>query len=72
MIEINWFANEERIMSRTRSAGEERQAEEVAAGGVRVDKCIGCEGIWLDKVELEIIRNKENGFMENLLSVFRQ
>ena len=27
------------------------QLEEIAFGGVRIDKCFGCEGIWLDKGE---------------------
>jgi uncharacterized protein len=48
------------------------QLEAIAAAGVHVDKCSGCEGIWLDKGELEVIRNGEGGFMEKLLSVFRQ
>jgi hypothetical protein len=48
------------------------QLEEIAFGGVRIDKCFGCEGIWLDKGELEMIRKKEAGFVQTLLNVFRQ
>ena len=48
------------------------QLEEIAFGDVSIDKCFGCEGIWLDKGELEIIRKKETGFMEKVLNVFRQ
>ena len=48
------------------------QLEEIAVGDVRVDKCSGCEGIWLDKGELEVSRKGEGGFVEKLLSVFRQ
>ena len=48
------------------------QLEEIAVGDVRVDKCSGCEGIWLDKGELEVVRKGESGFMERLVSVFRQ
>ena len=48
------------------------QLEEIAFGGVRIDKCFGCEGIWLDKGELEMIRKKEAGFVGALLNVFRQ
>ncbi|MDP2856712.1 MAG: zf-TFIIB domain-containing protein [Bacillota bacterium] len=47
------------------------QLEEIAFGDVRVDKCFSCEGIWLDKGELEVIRQKEGSFMGRLLNVFR-
>lgn len=47
------------------------QLEEIAFGDVRVDKCFHCEGIWLDKGELESIHRKEPGFMGKLLNVFR-
>jgi uncharacterized protein len=47
------------------------QLEEMAFGDVRVDKCFSCEGIWLDKGELEILQTKETDFLGRLLSVFR-
>ena len=47
------------------------QLEEIVFGDVHIDKCFGCEGIWLDKGELEIIRKKEAGFVGTLLNVFR-
>ena len=47
------------------------QLEEIAFGDVRVDECFSCEGIWLDRGELEVIRQKEEGFMGRMLSVFR-
>jgi len=47
------------------------QLEEIAFGDVRVDRCFSCEGLWLDKGELDVIRNKEGGFMGRLLNVFR-
>ena len=47
------------------------QLEEIAFGDVRVDKCFSCEGIWLDRGELETIQSKEPGFMGRLLNVFR-
>ena len=46
------------------------QLEEIAFGDVRVDKCFCCDGLWLDKGELDLIREKDGGFMERLLSVF--
>ena len=48
------------------------QLEEIAVGDVRVDKCSGCEGTWLDKGELELSRRGESGFVDRLLSVFGQ
>jgi len=45
--------------------------EEIAFGDVHIDKCFGCEGIWLDKGELDIIRQTEAGFVGTLLNVFR-
>ncbi|MEK7406475.1 MAG: zf-TFIIB domain-containing protein [Acidobacteriota bacterium] len=47
------------------------QLEEIAFGDVRVDKCFCCEGLWLDKGELETLQQKEPGFFDKLLGVFR-
>lgn len=47
------------------------QLEEIAFGDVRVDKCFSCEGMWLDKGELDTIQTKEPGFVGRLLNVFR-
>ena len=44
--------------------------EELPFGGVRVDKCFSCDGLWLDKGELDLIRRKESGFIARMLSVF--
>jgi hypothetical protein len=46
------------------------QLEEIGFGDVRIDKCFSCDGLWLDKGELDLIRRKEAGFMGRLLSVF--
>ena len=46
------------------------QLEEIAFGDVRIDKCFSCQGLWLDKGELELIRQKESSFLGRLLSVF--
>ena len=45
------------------------QLKEIAFGDVRVDKCFSCDGRWLDKGELDLIREKDGGFMGRLLSV---
>ncbi|HSW49792.1 MAG TPA: zf-TFIIB domain-containing protein [Bryobacteraceae bacterium] len=47
------------------------ELEEFAFGDVRVDRCFSCEGLWLDKGELETIRQKEGGFIGKLLQMFR-
>jgi hypothetical protein len=46
------------------------QLEENAFGNVRIDKCFSCEGLWLDKGEMDLIRQKEGGFVGRMLSVF--
>ena len=46
--------------------------EEIVFGDVYIDKCFGCEGIWLDKGELKGIQKKDAGFIDRLLNVFRQ
>ena len=46
------------------------QLAEIAFGEVRVDKCFSCDGLWLDKGELDLIREKDGRFMGRLLSVF--
>ena len=46
------------------------QLEEITFSDVRIDKCFSCDGLWLDKGELDVIRSKE-GFMERMWSVFR-
>jgi uncharacterized protein len=47
------------------------QLEEIVAGGVRIDKCFSCQGVWLDEGELESISTKESGFIGRLLAAFR-
>jgi len=37
------------------------QLEELAVGDVHVDKCPCCEGIWLDKGELDVVEREEAG-----------
>ena len=46
------------------------QLEEIAFGDVRVDKCFSCDGLWLDKGELDLIQEEGVRFMGRLLSVF--
>jgi Zn-finger nucleic acid-binding protein len=47
------------------------ELQEVAFGDVRVDKCFRCEGLWLDKGELEKLKTNEVGFAARFLNAFR-
>ena len=43
-------------------------------GTVTIDQCPQCEGIWLDKGELEILsagKAEQSGFLGSLLNVFK-
>lgn len=44
--------------------------EEIDYEGVKVDKCFHCEGVFLDKGEIERIQGKETGFIGKLWGVF--
>jgi hypothetical protein len=48
------------------------QLNEVEYKGVRIDKCLNCEGIWLDAGELEAISKFEKGSLDKLFSVFKK
>ena len=40
--------------------------------GIAVDRCSGCEGIWLDAGELEAITRLEKSGLDKLFSVFKR
>jgi hypothetical protein len=40
--------------------------------GVKVDKCSGCEGVWLDPGELEAVAGMEKSVLEKAFRVFRR
>jgi uncharacterized protein len=44
---------------------------EVTVGDVRIDKCFSCEGLWLDRGELETLRAKESSFVARFLGIVR-
>ena len=44
---------------------------EIDYKGIKVDKCSGCEGIWLDAGELDVISNMEKTGLDKLFSVFK-
>jgi hypothetical protein len=47
------------------------QLEEISFGDVQVDECFNCGGTFLDKGELEKIRQKDAGFMGRLFSMLK-
>lgn len=46
--------------------------KEVVYRGVLVDKCTSCEGIWLDRGEIEILAGEGSGFVNSLLNFLRR
>ncbi len=40
--------------------------------GIEIDKCSGCEGVWLDAGELESVSSMEKGGLDKLFSVFKR
>ena len=45
---------------------------EIDYRGVKVDKCSGCEGVWLDAGELEAVAGLEKSVLDGLFSVFKR
>jgi phage FluMu protein Com len=44
---------------------------EIDFGGIKIDKCTRCAGVWLDAGELEHVVQAGAGFLGNFLKVFR-
>lgn len=44
---------------------------EIEFAGVKVDKCFHCEGMWFDRGEVELLENKDQGFVSKMFKVFR-
>ena len=45
---------------------EERKYEEV-----KIDVCTNCDGIWLDKGELDLLRKKEGFLIQHIMNIFK-
>jgi hypothetical protein len=43
---------------------------EIDYKNIKIDKCSGCEGVWLDAGELEAVSKLEKSGLEKLFSVF--
>jgi hypothetical protein len=48
------------------------ELNEVEYKGVHIDKCLNCEGIWLDAGELEAISKLEKSSLDKLFSIFKK
>ncbi len=46
--------------------------ETVAFRGLQIEKCFSCNGTWLDAGELDQLAGKEPGFLQRLISVFKE
>ena len=47
------------------------QLIEIDYRGIKVDKCSGCEGIWLDAGELEAVSKLEKTGLDKFFSMFK-
>ena len=45
---------------------------EIEYKGIKVDNCLGCDGIWLDAGELERVSNLEKSSFDKLFGVFKK
>jgi len=45
---------------------------EMGYKNIRIDKCSGCEGVWLDAGELETVSQLEKAGLDKLFGVFRK
>jgi hypothetical protein len=45
---------------------------EIKYKSINVDKCLNCEGIWLDAGELESVSKLEKSAVDKLFSVFKK
>jgi uncharacterized protein len=44
---------------------------EVDYKGIRIDRCSGCSGVWLDPGELDAVSNLEKSKLDKFFSVFK-
>ena len=46
--------------------------QEIDFKGIKLDKCFGCEGLWVDAGELISILELERTMMDRLFSIFKK
>ena len=47
------------------------ELEEIQLRGVKIDKCFGCNGLWLDAGELEELTTRQHEDLQAVADVFR-
>ena len=47
------------------------ELEEILLRGVKIDKCFGCNGLWLDAGELEELTTRQHADLQAVADVFR-
>lgn len=45
---------------------------EIDYRGLKIDKCTGCEGVWLDSGELERVATLDKGAIDRFFQVFKR
>ncbi|MEI8188419.1 MAG: zf-TFIIB domain-containing protein [candidate division NC10 bacterium] len=48
------------------------ELQEIDFKGIKIDKCFGCEGLWLDAGEIISILELERTMMDRLFSIFKK
>ena len=48
------------------------ELSEIDYKGIKVEKCLSCDGLWLDAGELEQISKLEKASLDKLLRVFKK
>jgi hypothetical protein len=48
------------------------ELQEIDYKGIKIDKCFGCEGLWLDAGEIESVSKLEKTSLDKLFSVFKK
>ena len=48
------------------------ELSEINYKSITIDKCFGCDGVWLDAGELESVAKLEKGALDKLFGVFKK
>ena len=47
------------------------ELHDVTFRGVEIDRCVACNGVWLDDGELEKLAGQDSGFLREIVEMFR-
>ena len=48
------------------------ELHEIQHKGIKIDKCLACDGLWLDAGELDSIEKRERTTLDKLFGVFKR